>query len=204
MQPLQEEAAGRLGLIASAVAAGLAAQTVQVVCLREILQTARGGEVVLGLAFASWFVGTSLGAATWRGRPLTAALLAVAVPALLLPALRLMPPSPGGWAPAAALLAAVGAYAPGAFFAAVLRRLDVRGALVAEAVGACAAGALLTFLLFQVLPAWTLLLLAGLVVVGTWIGSCLLEHVDERFFVLLYKSVLTAIAAYLIACQIAL
>ncbi len=47
-----------------------------------------------------------------------------------------------------------------------------------------------------------LLLLAGLVVVGTWIGSRLLEHVDERFFTLLYKSVLTAIAAYLIARQI--
>lgn len=49
-----------------------------------------------------------------------------------------------------------------------------------------------------------LLLLAGLVVVGTWIGSRLLEHVDERFFALLYKGVLTAIAAYLIARQIAL
>ena len=43
-----------------------------------------------------------------------------------------------------------------------------------------------------------------LVVLGTWIGSRLLEHVDERFFTLLYKSVLTAIAAYLIARQIAL
>jgi spermidine synthase len=161
VQPLQEEAAGRLGLIASAVAAGLAAQTVQVVCLREILQTARGGEVVLGLAFASWLVGTSLGAATWRGRPRTAALLVVAVSALLLPALRLMPPSPGGWAPAAALLAAAGAYAPGAFFASVLRRLAPHGALAAEAIGACVAGALLTFLLLAVLPAWTLLVLAG-------------------------------------------
>jgi uncharacterized membrane protein YfcA len=49
-----------------------------------------------------------------------------------------------------------------------------------------------------------LLLLAGLVLVGTWIGSRLLEHVDERFFALLYKGVLTAIAAYLIARQIAL
>ena len=162
MLPLQEEAAGRLGLIASAVAAGLAAQTVQVVCLREILQTARGGEVVLGIALASWFVGTSLGAITWRGRPPTAALLSVVVPALLLPGLRLIPPSPGGWAPAAALLAAVGAYAPGAFFATVLRRLAARGALAAEAIGACAAGALLTFLMLGALPAWTLLVLAGL------------------------------------------
>jgi spermidine synthase len=160
--PLQEEATGRLGLIASAVAAGLAAQTVQVVCLREILQTARGGEVVLGLALASWLVGTSLGAVTWRGRPLTAALLVVIAPALLLPGLRLMPPSPGGWAPAAALLAAAGAYAPGAFFATVLRRLEARGALAAEAIGACAAGALLTFLLLWALPAWTLVVLAGL------------------------------------------
>jgi spermidine synthase len=159
--PLQEEASGRLGLIASAVAAGLAAQTVQVVCLREILQTARGGEVVLGLALASWLLGTSLGAITWRGRPRTAALLTVVVSALLLPGLRLMPPSPGGWAPAAALLAAAGAYGPGAFFAAVLRRLNARGALVAEAIGACVAGAALTFLLLPVLPAWTLLVLAG-------------------------------------------
>jgi spermidine synthase len=159
--PVQEEAAGRLGLIASAVAAGLAAQTVQVVCLREVLQTARGGEVVLGIAFAAWLVGTSLGAATWRGRPRTAALLVVAVSAVLLPALRLMPPSPGGWAPAAALLAAAGAYAPGAFFGAVLRHLAPRGALIAEAIGACIAGALLTFALLAVLPAWTLLVLAG-------------------------------------------
>jgi uncharacterized membrane protein YfcA len=48
-----------------------------------------------------------------------------------------------------------------------------------------------------------LLLLAGLVVVGTWIGSRLLEHVDERFFAFLYKGVLTLIAAYLIARQLA-
>ena len=48
-----------------------------------------------------------------------------------------------------------------------------------------------------------LLLLAGLVVMGTWIGSRLLAHVDERFFTLLYKTVLTAVAAYLIARQIA-
>lgn len=161
MLPVQEEAAGRLGLIASAVAAGLAAQTVQVVCLREILQTARGGEVVLGLALAAWLVGTSLGAATWRGRPRAAALLVVGVSALLLPGLRLMPPSPGGWAPAAALLAAAGAYAPGAFFAAVLRRLGPRAALMAEAMGACIAGALLTWVLLALLPAWTLLALAG-------------------------------------------
>jgi len=49
-----------------------------------------------------------------------------------------------------------------------------------------------------------LLLLAGLVVVGTWIGSRLLEHVDEKSFTLLYKGVLTVVAAYLIARQLAL
>jgi uncharacterized membrane protein YfcA len=44
-----------------------------------------------------------------------------------------------------------------------------------------------------------LLMLAALVVAGTWIGSRLLERVDERGFVLLYKGVLTLLAVYLIA-----
>lgn len=48
-----------------------------------------------------------------------------------------------------------------------------------------------------------LLLLAVLAVGGTWAGSRLLEHVDERFFTRLYKGVLTAIAGFLIARQIA-
>ena len=36
------------------------------------------------------------------------------------------------------------------------------------------------------------------VVVGTWLGSRLLEHVDERVFTLLFKGVLTAVALRLV------
>ncbi len=46
---------------------------------------------------------------------------------------------------------------------------------------------------------WTLLLvLCVLVVVGTAVGTRLLHRVNERGFVVLYKSVLTAIAVYLV------
>lgn len=46
---------------------------------------------------------------------------------------------------------------------------------------------------------WSLLgVLCALVVAGTWVGSRLLESVNERAFVVLYKSVLTIIAAQLI------
>jgi len=48
-----------------------------------------------------------------------------------------------------------------------------------------------------------LAMLAALVVLGTWLGSRLLEHLDERFFVFLYRGVLSAIALYLIARQLA-
>ncbi|MFQ5844231.1 MAG: hypothetical protein ACE5JG_04505, partial [Planctomycetota bacterium] len=64
MPALHAQGARRLELIAAAAAAGLAAQTVQVVCLREALQVARGGEAVLGLALAAWLGGGALGAAT--------------------------------------------------------------------------------------------------------------------------------------------
>ena len=43
-----------------------------------------------------------------------------------------------------------------------------------------------------------LLLLGAMVVVGTWIGSRLLEHVSELWFVRLYKGVLTLIAIRLV------
>ena len=43
-----------------------------------------------------------------------------------------------------------------------------------------------------------LAILCALVVVGTWLGSRLLDHVDERSFTLLYKGVLTLIAARLV------
>ena len=41
---------------------------------------------------------------------------------------------------------------------------------------------------------FVLAILSAAVVTGTWIGSRLLERVDERWFVLLYKTVLTGIA----------
>jgi uncharacterized membrane protein YfcA len=40
--------------------------------------------------------------------------------------------------------------------------------------------------------------LAAVVVVGTWLGSRLLDRVDERSFGWLYRSVLTAVALYLV------
>jgi len=48
---------------------------------------------------------------------------------------------------------------------------------------------------------WTglLVLLCVAVVVGTWVGSRILDRVDERTFVMLYKGVLTVIALRLIA-----
>ncbi len=47
---------------------------------------------------------------------------------------------------------------------------------------------------------WTavLAILAGCVVAGTWLGSRILEHVDEVWFVRLYKTVLSVIAARLV------
>lgn len=47
-----------------------------------------------------------------------------------------------------------------------------------------------------------LALLCAMVVAGTWIGSRLLERVNERVFVRLYKTVLTLIALHLIARQL--
>ncbi len=44
-----------------------------------------------------------------------------------------------------------------------------------------------------------LLLLSAMVVVGTWLGSHLLDRVSERVFTLLYKTVLTLIAVRLVA-----
>ncbi len=41
---------------------------------------------------------------------------------------------------------------------------------------------------------FVLAILSACVVVGTWVGSRLLEHVNERWFVPLYKAVLTVIA----------
>jgi uncharacterized membrane protein YfcA len=50
---------------------------------------------------------------------------------------------------------------------------------------------------------WSMLgLLCALVVVGTWVGSRLLQSVDEQAFTVLYKSVLTLVAAHLIAREL--
>ena len=48
-----------------------------------------------------------------------------------------------------------------------------------------------------------LAVLAGCVVAGTWIGSRLLEHVNEVWFVRIYKTVLTVIAIRLMVSAIA-
>jgi uncharacterized membrane protein YfcA len=47
-----------------------------------------------------------------------------------------------------------------------------------------------------------LLLLALLVVLGTWVGSRLLDRVSERGFVWLYKALLTGIAIYLVVAEL--
>ena len=45
---------------------------------------------------------------------------------------------------------------------------------------------------------WPLLALAGCVVAGTWVGSLLLERVNERAFTWIYRGVLTAVALRLV------
>jgi spermidine synthase len=170
----------------------VAAQTVQIVCLREILQVARGGEAVLGLALAAWLVGSGLGAATWRLGLKWAAVLTAVLPPLVVLILRDIPVGYGGWAPGAAILAAVGAYGPGALFAAVLRAVDAPRALAREAVGACVAGLLLTLLLLTAVPALALLLGVGAIclVVGRPRSVALVpllllpvgSHLEEKAF----------------------
>ena len=164
MPALQAQAPGRLDLVAAA-ATGLCAQTVQVVCLREIFQVARGGEAVLGIALASWLLGSGLGAATWRFGRVSAAALVMAVPLALVALLRAMAPGHGAWAPAAALLAGVAAYPAGAYFATVLRHVRAHAALMWEALGACLAGGLLSVVLLTAVDAFALLVVGGCVCV---------------------------------------
>ena len=45
---------------------------------------------------------------------------------------------------------------------------------------------------------WPLLALAGCVIAGTWVGSLLLERVNERAFTWIYRGVLTAVALRLV------
>jgi uncharacterized membrane protein YfcA len=80
-----------------------------------------------------------------------------------------------------------------------------RQAVVGTAAACQALGHLAKVLLFTGVAGFALVehapLLAGLsalVVLGTWCGSRLLDHVDERAFVWLYKTALTAIALRLI------
>jgi len=167
---LQGQAPGDLGLsrlLAAAAAAGLAAQTVQAICLREVLEVARGGEAVLGLSLAAWLLGGALGALTWRRPPLAASWIAFLLPLLLVPMLRVLPVSPGGWAPLASLVALPMAYGPGAFFGSVLRRAPARPLIALEAVGAGLAGALLTFVLLDAVPALLLVAAAGALCVAS-------------------------------------
>ena len=73
--------------------------------------------------------------------------------------------------------------------------LDYAGDSILNSLGdvlACVAG----FAFASHLP--LLALLSGLVVVGTWIGSRLLDRVSERTFVRLYRAVLTVIALRLV------
>jgi len=83
------------------------------------------------------------------------------------PLLRLLPVTPGGWAPLASLLALPMAYGPGAFFGSVLRRAPARRAIALEAGGSGGAGALLTLLLLDRVPAMALVAAAGALCVAS-------------------------------------
>ena len=71
-----------------------------------------------------------------------------------------------------------------------------------QTVGHMAKVLIFGFAGFAFLPYLPLLaLLSGLVVVGTWIGSRLLDRVSEQTFVRLYKGVLTLIALRLVLAE---
>jgi spermidine synthase len=193
---LQGQDPGRLGLarlLLAAAAAGLCAQTAEAIALREVLEVARGGEAVLGLALAAWLLGGALGALTWRGPALGAAALALLLPLLLVPLLRLLPVSPSGFSPLASLVALPVAYGPAAFFATVLRRAPARGAIGLEAVGAGIAGVLLSLVLLETVPA--LLLVAG---AG---GLCLLAEARGRQRLVLLLLLLVSLAYGVARCD---
>lgn len=84
-----------------------------------------------------------------------------------------------------------------------------RQALVGTKAACQAAGHLAKIVVFGVagfaFGAWLapLALLSAMVVVGTRLGSHLLEHVSERHFVLLYRTVLTVIALRLVLVEAA-
>jgi uncharacterized membrane protein YfcA len=82
-----------------------------------------------------------------------------------------------------------------------------RQALVGTKAACQAAGHVVKVAIFGVagfaFGAWLapLALLSGMVVVGTWLGSHLLDRVSERHFVLLYRTVLTLIALRLVLVE---
>ena len=82
-----------------------------------------------------------------------------------------------------------------------------RQALVGTKAACQAAGHLAKIAIFGVagfaFAAWLapLALLSAMVIVGTWLGSRLLERVSERQFVLLYRAVLTLIALRLVLVE---
>jgi len=84
-----------------------------------------------------------------------------------------------------------------------------RQALVGTKAACQAAGHLAKIAIFGVagfaFGAWLLplALLSAAVVLGTWLGSQLLERVSERHFVILYRAVLTVIAVRLVAVEVA-
>ena len=47
-----------------------------------------------------------------------------------------------------------------------------------------------------------LLLLAAMVIAGTWLGSRLLERVNERGFTILFKAALTLVALRLVLLEV--
>ena len=47
-----------------------------------------------------------------------------------------------------------------------------------------------------------LALLVPMVLLGTWVGTRLLERVDERVFIVLFKTVLTLVASWLVVSSI--
>ena len=82
-----------------------------------------------------------------------------------------------------------------------------RQALVGTKAACQAAGHVAKVVIFGVagfvFGAWLvpLALLSAMVVVGTWLGSQLLERVSERHFVVLYRGVLTLIAVRLVLVE---
>ena len=101
----------------------------------------------------------------------------------------------------------VGAVGP--FIAPFFLNMDLsRQAIVGTKAACQAVGHLVKIILFGLvgfafsafLP--LLALLVPMVLLGTWVGTRLLERVDERVFIVLFKTVLTLVAAWLVVSSI--